>query len=595
MAEPAEATRFLELAAEGANRRFLLAIPANRVLALREARLRELRLPPEPAEGAADPALVALRGRIAASALADACRLAGEEAANAVIRRLGLRMIGAMQTETLAAPPGGELVLRVTVATMPELAAPDPGSLVLQRLVVAPDPEEPARVLAALAESRSDWRPRGADSPAEAGDAVLCDVTAELLPPPDRLPPPQWRPGALPEGWSFGDNNAGLTLAVLESEPGRLRLRLTGSPANGGQSYILFHPNLAIPAAPGSTWSGSVGMRVLAPPVGMRSGKLRLDSRNAAGQATLRRKDAAATIAVTPAPVRIFVSDTLADPGTAWVRLALLLDHQGGPLDLVFEVTAPRLVEGLDLGQVDPLPLPEFSGTGQRIAIGGAPDPANPVTHLAPHLAGIRPGETRRLAINLPRDLPDRSLADHPAGFTVRAAQVLRRVTPAVDEALAQALGFADLDALRAFAAQRVATRNAELERRQLRRALIEALLAASPAGPPLPEAAVQAELATLWPRLAEHGTPPPREVALAMAERRLRAELLLDAVAREAKLEPSEADLAAAAGPGAPPPAETLRARALREAAIRHLLARARIEERPATLAELTAAAAEF
>jgi hypothetical protein len=79
------------------------------------------------------------------------------------------------------------------------------------------------------------------------------------------------------------------------------------------------------------------------------------------------------------------------------------------------------------------------------------------------------------------------------------------------------------------------------------------------------------------------------------MAERRLRAELLLDAVAREAKLEPSEADLAAAAGPGAPPRAETLRARALREAAIRHLLARARIEERAATLAELTAAAAEF
>ncbi len=591
MAEPAEATRFLELAAEGANRRFLLAIPATRVLALREARLRELRLPPAPSEGAADPALVALRGRIAASALADACRLAGEEAATAVIKRQGLRMIGAMQTETLAAPPGGELVLRVTVATMPELAPPDPDTLVLQRLVVAPDPEEPARVLAALAESRSDWRPRGPDSPAEPGDAVLCDVTAELLPPPDRLPATEYRPEALPEGWSFGDNNAGLSLAVLESEPGRLRLRLTGTPANGGQSYILFHPNLAIAAAPGSTWSGSAGMRVLAPPVGMRSGKLRLDSRTAAGQATLRRKDAAATIAVTPAPVRIFVSDTLADPTTAWVRLALLLDHQGGPLDVLFDVTSPRLVEGLDLGQVEPLPLPEFSGTGQRIEIGGAPDPAG----LAPHLAGIRPGETRRLAINLPRDLPDRSLADHPAGFTVRAAQVLRRVTPAVDAALAQALGFTDLDALRAFAAQRVATRNAELERRQLRRALIGALLAASPAGPPVPEAAVQAELATLWPRLAESGTPPPREVALAMAERRLRAELLLDAVAREAKLEPSEADLAAAAGPGPPPPAETLRARALREAAIGHLLARARIEERATTLAELTAAAAEF
>jgi len=589
MAEPAEATRYLELATDGANRRFLLAIPATRVLALRDTRLAELRLPPEPSEGAADPALVALRGRIAASALADACRLAGEEAANAVIRRLGLRLIGTPQTQALAAPPDGELVLRVSVATMPELAAPDPAALVLERLVVPPDPEEPARVLAALAESRSAWRPRPPGSAAERGDAVLCDIAAELLPPPDRLPPADPQPGALPEGWSFGDNNAGLTLAVLESEPGRVRLRLTGTPAAGGQSYLLFHPNLAIPAAPGSTWSGSVGMRVLATPVGLRGGKLRLDSRTATGQATLRRKDAAAPIAATPAEGRIFVSDTLADAATAWVRLALLLDHQGGPLDLLFEVGTPRLVEGLDLGQTEPLPLAEFSGAGQRIEIGGAPDAAG----LAPHLAGITPGETRRLSLNLPRDLADRSLADHPAGFLVRAEQVLRRVTPAVDAALAIALGFADLAALSDFATQRVATRNAELERRQLRRALLAALLAESHGGPPLPEAAVQAELATLWPRLAAGGAPPPREVALALAERRLRADLLLDAVARQEKLEPGEADLAAtAAEPGPPPSAEALRKRALREAAIGFLLARVRIVDRPATLAELAAAA---
>jgi hypothetical protein len=293
---------------------------------------------------------------------------------------------------------------------------------------------------------------------------------------------------------------------------------------------------------------------------------------------------------VTPAPTRIFVSDTLADPATAWVRLALLLDHQGGPLDLLFEVSRPRLVEGLDLGQVEPLPLAEFSGTGERIEIGGKPDPAG----LARHLAGIRPGETRRLQFNLPRDLPDRGLADHPAGFVVQAGQVLRRVTPAVDAALAATLGFADLAALHDFAAGRVATRNAELERRQLRRALVEAMLAATPAGPPVPDAAVQAELAQLWPRLAAAGTPPPREVAMALAERKLRAELLLDAVARQEKLEPSEAELAAAAGSGAPPAAETLRRLALREAAIGFLLARVRIEDRAGTLAELSAAAAE-
>ncbi len=590
MAEPPEATRFLELASEGAERRFLLAIPASHVLALRETRLAELRLPPEPSEGAADPALLALRQRIAASALADACRLAGEEAAAALIRRHGLRPIGTPQTETLAAPPGGELILRMRLTALPDLAAPDAAGLALERLVAAPDPAEADRALAALAAGRREWRPRAPGSPAEAGDALVCDVTAELLPPPDRLPPAAHRPGALPAGWMFGDNRAGLTLEVLESDPARLRLRLSGQPAANGQSYLLFHPPLAVAAAPGSTWSGSVGLRLLAPPVGMRSGKLRLDSRAANGQATMRRKDAAATIAVTAEPVRIFVSDTLADPATAWARLALLLDHEAGPVEMTFEVVQPRLVEGLDLGQAEPLPLAEFSAEGQRFELGGAPDAAG----LAPHLEGLRAGETRRVALRLPKALADRSLADHPAGFTVRCREVLRQVTPPVDAELAVALGFADLAALRDFAAGRVAARNAELARRQLRRALIEALLAAGPAVK-LPDQAVQAELATLWPKLAAAGTPPPREVALALAERRLRADLLLDAVARAEALEPGEADLAAAAEPPAPPSAEALRRRALREAAIRVLLERATITDRAATLAEMTAAAADF
>lgn len=591
MSEGGEATRFLDLGAEGSQRRFLLAIPAARVLALRDRRLGELRLPPATDEAAAsDPGLLALRARIAASALADACRLAGEEAVAALARRQGLRPIGAPQIETLAAPPGGELILRVAMATLPDLTPPDPATLRIEKLVVPPDPEEVARVLAALAESRADWRPLPHDGPAGAGDLLVCDIVAQLLPPPDRLPPAEWLPGRLPGGWIFGDNGAGLAFEVLDSAAGRLRFRLHGTPAALGQSYILFHPPTAIPARPGSTWSGSLGFRLAAPPVGLRSGKLRLDSRNASGQATLRRKDAGLAIAASAEPQRIFVSNTLADAGTGFVRLALLLDHQGGPLDVTAEIEAPRLVEGLDLGQAGAVALPEMSGEGRRIELGGTPDPAG----LAPHLLGLEPGQTREVTLRLPAQLMDRALADRPAAFTVTAREVLRRTAPPVDAALAQALGFPDLAALRAFAAQRVAARDAELSRRQLRQALTAALLAASPPVP-LPEAAVQAELAAIWPRLAAGGSPPPREAALALAERRLRATLLLDAVARIHALEPVEADFAAAAEPGPPPPAEALRRRALRARAVAFLLERATIVERTATLAELQAAAQEM
>lgn len=588
MAEPAEATRYLDLGAEGPHRRFLLAIPAARVMALREARMAELRLPPDPAAGA-DPALAALRARIAASALADACRLAGEEAIAAVIRRHGLRPIGAPQIETLASPPGGELVLRVALATLPEIVPPDPAALRLERLVLAPDPAEAERALAALAASRSEWRPKPPGATAETGDLVVCDVAARLPPPPDRLPVGGLAANGLPEGWSFGDNNAGLRLEILEAAPRRLRARLHGSPDSSGQSYILFHPPMAIAARPGSTWSGSVWLQVLEAPIGLRGGKLRLDSRTANGLATLRRKDAAATVALTAEPGRIFVSDTLADAATAWVRLALLLDHQPGVVDLLFEVSAPRLVEGLDLGQAEPVPLAEFSGTGLNIELGGKPDPAG----LAPHLLGIAAGETRELGLRLPRDLADPGLSGREARFTVRAVSVLQRVAPPTDDALAAALGFADLAALRAFATQRVAARNAELSRRQLRRALREALLAASPAAP-LPEEALSEELAELWPKLAAGGTPPPREAALALAGKRLRFGMLLDALARRHGLEPTEADFAAAAEPGPPPPAEQLHRRALRERAIAFLLERATITDRAATLAELAAAAGE-
>jgi FKBP-type peptidyl-prolyl cis-trans isomerase (trigger factor) len=247
------------------------------------------------------------------------------------------------------------------------------------------------------------------------------------------------------------------------------------------------------------------------------------------------------------------------EPDTAFLRLPLLFDHAAGAVDFRLDIALPRLVEGLDLGEQGTVPLPEFAGRGRRFAIGGKPDPLG----LAPHLAGIAVGETREVTLRLPDSLEDRALAGRQARFTLHATALLRRVVPAVDAALAQALGHADLAALRGFVARAVAARHAALSDRVARRALLDALLAAT-GDFALPAPALQQEVAALQARMPRAA---PQAIE-ALAARRLREGLLLGAVARRYGL-------------------------ATGTAAVAFLLARAQVTERVFPAAELAAGAA--
>lgn len=585
--------RIMELSPDGLRRRFLLVVPAAHVLAERDRRLQEIG---QAAQDWSEP----VRARLAESALVEACRRAGDAALAQVLPRLGLAPVGAPRLDALAGPPDGDLILRAEVWTMPEVRAPDPATLRIERLVTRPDAAEVERATAALAAGLSRLAEVPPGTPAEAGDELGCDIAATLLPAENRIPQPSLRgaelgrPGRLPEGWSFGDNGAGLAHEVLEvaagADPPHLRLRVHGTAATDGQSFVIFHPARSIAVDPGASWVGSVAVRPVGPPTGLRGAKLRLQSQPDTGEGSLRRKDSALRlVSGSETLVRCYVSDKMIEPGTAFLRMPLLFDHAAGEVDFTLDIAAPRLVEGLDLGDAGAVPLPEFSGRGRRIVAGAADG-----TGLAARLLGVRAGESREIALRLPHALEDRALAGRQALFSVRVASVQRRLPPPLDDALARSLGFADLVAMRAAVAERVALGHRVLSERQARRALLDALLAA--AGEiPLPRGAVLAELAALWPQLAEAARkageePPSQPAAMALAARRLRISLLLGAVARQHGLEPSPAELEEAAG--AERAAPEARQRVGEERAIAFLMARARVTERIVTSAELAARA---
>jgi hypothetical protein len=320
----------------------------------------------------------------------------------------------------------------------------------------------------------------------------------------------------------------------------------------------MFHDSRAIVAEPGSTWAGSLALRLVGPaPTGLRGGKLRIYSQPAEGGRTLQRKDAALFDATAAAAApggfgRVYVSNTLGTPQTGLLLMVVLFDHAAGPVDFTVEFGAPRLVEGLDLGQAEALPLPRLSGQGQRIPLRADAAPPG----LAPLLEGLCAGETREVALPLRDGLGDRGLVGRRARLAIRAQAVLR---PAASRDMAGDLAAQSDTVLQA----------------RLRAALVEGAEAE------MPEPAILGELSAIWPRLvAASGRPPPPEAARAAALRSLRLRLVVEALARRLGI----------AEPSAATPAG--RRAALEAAVLAAVLARATVTERLVTPPELAAAA---
>ncbi len=191
-------------------------------------------------------------------------------------------------------------------------------------------------------------------------------------------------------------------------------------------------------------------------------------------------------------------------------------------------------------GRVDGAEFPGGRATDVRVELGGAMY----LPGFAEQLDGIRPHETRTVSVTFPDGYALKQLAGKTAQFEVSAKSVGRPVVAAVDDVLAQKLGFETLEEMRGVVRQRIQREYDQLGRLQLKRRLLDRLNEMVTF--PCPEGMVTAEFDQIWARLeadrkqgqldAEDQAkdePTLRAEYRAIAERRVRLGLLLSEIGR--------------------------------------------------------------
>jgi len=151
-------------------------------------------------------------------------------------------------------------------------------------------------------------------------------------------------------------------------------------------------------------------------------------------------------------------------------------------------------------------------------------------------LDGVRAGESRTLQVNFPDDYPSKgeagSVAGKAAAFRIEAHAVEERVLPDLDETFFSGFGVATHDALRAEVTSNMRRELAQKVRAQVRRQLLDELLARNPLD--LPEALVEDEVRAMQEDtmrrmgITDRSRLPPPEPYRAQARRRVSLGLLI-------------------------------------------------------------------
>jgi trigger factor len=226
------------------------------------------------------------------------------------------------------------------------------------------------------------------------------------------------------------------------------------------------------------------------------------------------------------------------------------------------------------------------------------------------------------VTITFPADYGAKELAGKEARFEVAAKALKRPVVPPVDDALAKAVGFDDLAALRERIRQQLQGEYDALSRLRLKRALLDRL--SERASFTVPEGMVEAEFAQIWQRVEadlkagrlDEDDQGKDEATLkgeyrAIAERRIRLGLLLSEIGRTNNIQVGAEELAramrqeAARYPGQeqhvmeffrknPQAADNLRAPIFEEKVVDFMLELVKLDERDVPPEDLTAAPAQ-
>jgi trigger factor len=148
------------------------------------------------------------------------------------------------------------------------------------------------------------------------------------------------------------------------------------------------------------------------------------------------------------------------------------------------------------LGKVDDQPFPGGEGKDLDVEVGGA----GFIPGFTEQMEGMKPGETRTIAVTFPDPYGAKELAGKAATFEVTAKRLRKPLVPQIDDAFAQKLAFDNVQELRDFMQRRVQQEYDGLSRQRLKRDLLDAL--SEQASFVAPQGVVDREFEQIWQRL---------------------------------------------------------------------------------------------
>jgi trigger factor len=169
-------------------------------------------------------------------------------------------------------------------------------------------------------------------------------------------------------------------------------------------------------------------------------------------------------------------------------------------------------------------------------------------------LTGVEQGAEVTVEVEFPDGYPNPDLAGKPATFAVKVKEIAEPKPVVLDDDLAKAQGFDDLDALKTAVRERIAREYGQLSRARVKRALLDHLAENYPF--PVPAGMIDLEFEAIWKQLKEEmertgetpaeGQPEDKlkEEYRAIAERRVRLGLILSDIGQKNQLKVEQHEL---------------------------------------------------
>jgi trigger factor len=206
------------------------------------------------------------------------------------------------------------------------------------------------------------------------------------------------------------------------------------------------------------------------------------------------------------------------------------------------------------VGRIDGKEFPGGAATGHYLELGGG----SFIPGFEDQLTGAMAGDHRDVKATFPGDYPNRELAGKEAEFSVDVKEVRELAPIEVNDALANAMGIADVAALKDTVRQRIARDYAAIARSRLKRQLLDVL--AERHDFEVPPGLVESEFAAIWGQIESdraRGRLDPddagkseeqlRQEYREIAVRRVKLGLLLSEVGRLNNIQVSDEEISRA------------------------------------------------